>query len=527
MSANSKPDGTRSGIISFGKHDSAEDIMLRKAATVARLGFFVVDMKTCKIETCSARHAEIFGVTPDQFVARATGLNGELAMVHPDDREYLRAGYARLSAGEEIELEYRFLKVDGSWGTLCEHVAPEFDAKGTLVRALGSSRDVTQTRMREEQSFQSERLETLGVLTAGVAHDFNNILAVVMGNAQLGQAHTPTVLMHEILEEIVEAAQRGARLTKSLLAFAQRATMVPRITNLNKVVADVVRDFERTEPRDISLSVELSKGDPSLLVDTEQLQIVLLNILTNAAEASTDGGQIMVSVWTTSQTDSTLGEKDPADVQDGVCSVSVRDMGIGIPDEHLNKVTEPFFTTKNRAKGSGLGLSMAHGFAHQSGGSLDIVSRKGEGTTVTLRLPQADGVTTDQENDAGLPDGATPRHVLLLEDDVAVRDVVSRQLEAAGYSVTSAHRPEEALELMGTHSFDVAVFDNILPGDMNGVDVARALRLENNKIPIVLLTGLPTYLSDQHLAHVDALLHKPVPIGTLLKQIEVCLSQEA
>lgn len=527
MSANSRSDGNRSGTITFGGHDRAEDIMLRTAATIARLGFFVVDMKTHKIETCSARHAEIFGVTPAQFIARATGLKGDLAMVHPDDREYLRAAYARLSAGEEIELEYRFLRVDGSWGHLCEHVAPEFDAQGVLVRALGSSRDVTKARIREEKSFQSERLETLGVLTAGVAHDFNNILAVVMGNAQLGQAHTPTVLMHEILEEIVEAAQRGARLTKSLLAFAQRATMVPRVTNLNKVVADVVREFERTETRDISLSVQLSEAEPSLLVDADQLRIVLLNILTNAAEASDDGAQVMVNVSTKPQTEPAVEETGRAQAADRICVVSVQDTGSGIPQEYLSRVTEPFFTTKNRAKGSGLGLSMAHGFAHQSGGSLDIVSRAGDGTTVTLQLPQTDEVVAHHENRVGLPDGGTPRRVLLLEDDVAVRDVVSRQLQAAGYSVTSAHRPEEALELMKTHAFDIAVFDNILPGDMNGVDVARALRVENNKIPIVLLTGLPSYLSDQHLAHVDALLHKPVPIETLLRQIEVCLSQEA
>jgi signal transduction histidine kinase len=496
--------------------------MLRQAAAIARLGYFIVNLQNDTIETCSTRHAEIFGLTPREFIDRATGLHGELSMVHPDDRRILRNGYRRVHGGQTVEIEYRFRRSDDEWGHICEHIAPEFDADGRVVRALGSSLDVTDAREREAQTLRSKRLETIGVLTAGVAHDFNNILAVIMGNAQLGQAHSPTPLMQELLEEIVEAARRGSRLTNSLLAFSQRATMVPRDVEINQQVKEAKETFDRHHAKNIRIDLDLSEREAQLLVDPDQLQIVLHNVLGNAVDATEPGGFIEVRTRVTASPGRAPDADTGASRAETQAEIVVRDQGCGIPHEALHRVTEPFFTTKGRASRSGLGLSMALGFTQQSGGELHIDSEVGVGTTVTLRFPvqaEAGGTVPVRTRDAGRQKTG---HLLLLEDDLRVSEVMCRQLESAGYKVTAVERPEQVFEALSRSEFDVAVFDNIVPGAMNGVDVARDLRSRGIRLPIILLTGLPTHLSDQHLGYVDAFLHKPVTIETLLRQIAIC-----
>ncbi|MEM6888311.1 MAG: ATP-binding protein [Pseudomonadota bacterium] len=500
--------------------------MLRQAAAIARIGFFAVDMRTNTIEACSERHAEIFGLTPKMYIQRATGLDGELSMVHPDDREALRAGYQQIAAGASVEIEYRFKRPGGTWGHIAEHIAPEFDAQGKVVRSLGSSRDVSDIREREAQTLQADRLETLGVLTGGVAHDFNNILAVILGNAQLGQTHATTPLMMELLQEIVEASQRGARLTKSLLAFAQRATMVPREIDLNSEIVATMALFKRQTKSEVVLTTDFSSHVPALFLDADQFQTVLLNLLMNAAEASASGGVVHVKTILRALKERTSSETaDCLNVHWDTCDIIVRDEGRGIAQEIVHRVTEPFFTTKNRARGSGLGLSMAHGFVKQSGGTLEILSEECVGTTVTISFPLHHGLQETTPIQSRNDFAEQEERILLLEDDLAVAEVLRRQLETAGYAVMVAGNAEQLHRLLAMHDFSLAIFDNILPGPKNGVDIARDLRQWGLSVPIILLTGLPGHLSDQHLSHVDAVLHKPVPQQTLLEQIRTCLQQ--
>jgi CheY-like chemotaxis protein len=258
-----------------------------------------------------------------------------------------------------------------------------------------------------------------------------------------------------------------------------------------------------------------------VLVDADQFVTVIENILDNAVKASPSGGRILMSSTVVPAHPTQPPASDGTRTTAGWCVVTIKDHGIGIPAEILHRVTEPFFTTRNRAEGSGLGLSMAQGFARQSGGSLKITS-DGQGTTVTLTFPlmapdHASAVPAKREE-------TRPLKVLLLEDDPAVNDVLRRQLERVGYDVRDVHKAEEVFEALRAETFDVAVFDNIIPGPLNGVDVARRMRREKIDLPVILLTGMPTQLSDQHMTTVNALLHKPVRLATLVKQIESCVS---
>jgi signal transduction histidine kinase/ActR/RegA family two-component response regulator len=517
----SRADAAEANLFAFGKLETAEEIMLLQAASLAGLGYFAVNVSTNRVEACSERHAAVFGLTPEEYIQRATGLDGELSMVHPEDRAALKDGYARVREGQTVQLEYRFLRPDGSFGYIVERVAPELNAEGHVVRALGSSQDVTEARAREALAQQSDRLETLGVFTAGVAHDFNNILAVMMGNAQLGQAHDTTPLMQEILDEIVLAAQRGARLTKSLLAFAQRATIVPSEMRLNKTLTEVAQNFERTKRTNHVLEVVLCEEDPKLLVDADQFVSVIENILDNAVKASPPGGRILMSSSVVADVAQPEAAAHAARAATRSCVVTISDDGVGIPANILHRVTEPFFTTRNRAEGSGLGLSMAQGFARQSGGALKIVS-EGQGTTVTLTFPQM--IPDHAEKLPGNKAETRQLRILLLEDDPAVSDVLRRQLERAGYEVRDVRKAEEVFAAVRAETFDVAIFDNIIPGPLNGVDVAQRMRSQNIALPVILLTGMPTEPSAENLGAVDALLHKPVRLATLVKQIESCVS---
>lgn len=518
-------DESRADRLPAGVSDLTEDIMTRQAALIAELGFFVVDIASGSVVACSERHAEIFGMTPNEFRALSRDATGVAAIVDAEDLDKVRAGYARLAEGVGAEVEYRFETEAGRKGRIIETLVPERDAEGQVIRALGSSRDVIDLRNRQAKSVQSDRLETLGVLTAGIAHDFNNILAVIMGNAQLGQAHQPTALMNEVLEEILTATNRGARLTRSLLAFAQRATIVPREASLNAEVSAAVAAFRKQHGDAVSLTEDLSVLEPRLLVDTEQLQTVLFNILANAREACGPEGEIVVR---TSVRAGSLGPADASDPADGavtLCALTVSDTGRGIPAEVLHRVTEPFFTTKSRAQGSGLGLSMAHGFARQSGGDLLIESQEGKGTDVTLFFPCVDERNAPAPRRASAKAATHPARVLVLEDDPSVGDVLRRQLESLGYSVVLTPVAREVLDLVAAQDFDICIFDNIVPGTMNGVDVARSLRARGLNMPVILLTGLPSYLSERHLAFVDALMHKPVPVERLRAKIEELLGR--
>lgn len=523
---NNSADSSRADRLPAGVSDLTEEAMERQAALIAGLGFFVFDPENGSVVACSRRHAAIFGLTPETFIALARDANGVARIVHPDDRAKLREAYVLLAAGSAVELEYRFETPAGRTGLVVEKMVPETDAAGQVIRVLGSSREVVDLRDRQAAAPQPDRFETLGVLTAGIAHDFNNILAVIMGNAQLGQAHQPTVLMNEVLEEILAATNRGARLTRSLLAFAQRATMVPREVSLNAEVEAAISAFRKQHDGAVTLSAELSEQDPRLKIDSEHLQTVLLNILANAQEACGRQDTIVVRTSVRAGGDGRAGNSGTEADTSAVCSVTISDTGRGIAAAVLPRVTEPFFTTKSRAQGSGLGLSMAQGFARQSGGDLAIASEEGKGTDVTLFFPMI-----EKQSPSALrrTTGTSTIHrarVLVLEDDPAVSDVLRRQLESLGHEVVVTPSPAEVLDLVLSQDFDIGVFDNIVPGTMNGVDVARSLRSRGLDMPIILLTGLPGYLSERHLAYVDALMQKPVPIERLAAKIEELLNRE-
>lgn len=502
----------------IGIDGQSHALMLEQAARIAQLGYFVFNVRQSIVEVCSVRHAAIFGQTPQEFIASVSGLKGEMKMIHPEDRNLLREAYQRLLQGETIEMEYRIFRPDRSMGYIREIVAPEVGDNGEIVRGLGSSLDVTDARLAEERRAQANRLAALGELTAGVAHDVNNILAVVMGNAELLQHEARGELTNQLLAEIVDASKRGGTLTRSLLNFAQKATIRPVALDLGEETARAVGMFERTSFKKPSIVVDRAKGTIPIFADRDNLQSVILNILINALDAIHEGGAIRVRTETAAAT--------PMVPAGEYACLSIRDNGKGIAAQHLARVTEPFFTTKPRSKGSGLGLSMAAGFMRQLGGELAIESEPDVGTCVRLFFPLHKGKST-----AEVPAPASDQaqfdklHVLLLEDETSIRKVLLRNLKSWGFSVTATTSAEEALSAIKGTTFDLALLDNHVPGACTGAEIAAHIKERHPATPTILLTGLAKPGTGGQGSGIDQVLAKPVPAPDLRAAITTLLEK--
>jgi len=354
--------------------------------------------------------------------------------------------------------------------------------------------DYTERKQLEEQLRQSQKMDAIGQLTGGIAHDFNNLLAVIMGNAELmeeraletGAEPDPTI------GAIIRSARRGAELTQRLLAFSRKQSLEPKIVHLDELVSGMADLLHRTLGETVSVHIVNAPGLKSCRIDPGQVENAILNLCINARDAMTDGGRIVI------ETANITVAADQADRLDGLAPgayvlLTVTDTGKGIAPEHIDRVVEPFFTTKEVGKGTGLGLSMVYGFAKQSGGHLGIDSTLGAGTTISLYLPvaQSDAATMPADRDA--PHKATQnRTVLLVEDDDDVRDLALSMLRSLGYTPLGVSTGAAAIEILHERpDIDILLTDIVLPGTMNGPAIASAAHRLRTDIKVLYMSGYP------------------------------------
>lgn len=346
-------------------------------------------------------------------------------------------------------------------------------------------RDVTELRRAEEQLRQSEKMRSLGQLTGGIAHDFNNILAVVLGNLELLEDEVDGESHDELLRPAIDAVERGARLTKRLLAFARRQPLAPRPTDPNALIEGMSAMLRRTLGVGVDLEVHLSDAVKATLVDPGQLENALLNLAVNARDAMPEGGKLTI------ETANCHFDLEGADTTEFVM-VAVSDTGHGVPAGVLKRVFDPFFTTKEQGKGTGLGLSMVYGFCKQSGGDAHIHSEVGRGTTVKLYLPQRKLELTAQQT--AVPERALPKghaeSILVVEDDPDLLRLARRLLDELGYTVHAADCAAEAIEILlaGT-DIQLLFTDVVLPRGRTGVDVAEVAKTTHPQIRILFMSG--------------------------------------
>lgn len=381
------------------------------------------------------------------------------------------------------------------------------------------------TREREEalaQLFEAQKLDTIGQLTGGVAHDFNNLLMAALGSLSLLKKHIPKEDRTErLLGNAIQAAERGAALTKRLLAFARRQELKPQAVDIVNLVNDMENLLQRAVGPGIKLSSRLPENLSKVLADSNQLELALLNLVVNARDAMPSGGAILVHAEDKiiSPSNQYLNLKHGA----YVC-ISVSDTGLGMDEVTLAKAAEPFFTTKGPGKGTGLGLSMVHGLAAQSGGTLALSSEVNRGTRVDLWLPvSADGSVEEVE-----PGPATTPHrsskfvsrtILVVDDDALVSMGTAAMLEDLGHTAIEVMSGAKALEVLASNQqIELIITDHAMPG-MTGAELARCVRSSRPRFPIVLASGYAELPDDEGLSNLHRL-GKPFDQAQLVAAIE-------
>lgn len=437
-------------------------------------------------------------------------VNGGSVVLPPgEDREKFiaeRVAHHRRADGTIIERRL------GNGRTL--HISEHRSQSGGIV-SIG--RDVTEQLKVEMQLREAQRMEAIGQLTGGLAHDLNNYLAVIIGNldmlAEMPQARGEALAL---VEGAIAGAERGAELTRSLLAFSRRQPLAPRVLDVGTHVRALSKLIDRTIGERIAVELDIPEGLWPVLVDGAQLDSALVNLANNARDAMPDGGGLRIAV-----------RNVPGSEGDRVM-IEVTDDGIGMDDATQTRAFEPFFSTKPAGHGTGLGLSMVHGFMHQSGGTIGIESSPGRGTIVRLFLPRAQ--TADE---AAGPGAAAARlnggneRILVVEDNEHVRGTVAGQLRSLGYDIVEAGCGDEALRLLESDggTFDLVLSDMVMPGRIDGGELARLLEERWPDIAVLLTSGFAGDPGAWNAVNVPVL-RKPYRKADLARAIRTALAGE-
>lgn len=428
-------------------------------------------------------------------------------------------------AGENTEID--IVQLEG------KTLVAEFRAEATSWEGetvlLVSLRDITERKLLEEQLRQSQKMEAVGKLAGGVAHDFNNLLTVITGYSELLLKRTLNNqdLVRKDIEQIKKASQRAASLTRQLLAFSRKQMLQPKLFNLNQVVADLEKMLHRLISEDIELVTVLEPELGLVKADPSQIEQVIMNLVINARDAMPQGGRLTIETRNINLDKSYA--RRYVDVEPGpYVLLATSDTGHGMTPETRDRIFEPFFTTKEQGKGTGLGLATVHGIVNQSGGHIWVYSEPGQGTTFKIYLPQIEETDASvQPSPAMIPSAEGSEIILLVEDEDLVRELAARILTRGGYRVLTAASGVDALEVCQQHagSINLLVTDVVMPGGMNGRDLAKRLAVSQPDLKVLYMSG---YTDDAIVHHgiLDsdvAFLEKPFTPDVLLLRVHEIL----
>jgi nitrogen-specific signal transduction histidine kinase/ActR/RegA family two-component response regulator len=399
---------------------------------------------------------------------------------------------------------------------------------GRIQTWLGITTDIHERVLAEEQIRQTQRLQSVGQLAGGMAHEVNNMMSVVMGYGELLLQHLgPDDPMRRDVEEMVKAGSRSAAITRQLLAFSRQQVLRPSVVDVGAVVTELAPMLQRVLGSDRRLEIVQTAREGRAVADRTQLEQVLVNLVANARDATAGNGVVLIEVR---ELELGSDDLDPAEGPPGRwVRLCVRDDGTGMPPDVVARVFEPFFTTKPPERGTGLGLSMVHGVVRQSGGFIRLSSAPGEGTTFAIHLPQVAEAVTPAAVDREGGQGGGER-ILVVEDESVVRSLVRRALEEAGYQVFQAPNGAAALDYVLAHpdQIDLVLSDIVMPR-LNGLELLARLQDKLPRLPVLLMSGYSTDEVDRRggVAPGVTILPKPITPATLTAAVRHRLDQAA
>lgn len=485
-----------------------------------------------RIEYANPRFTETTGYTLDEALGQTTQI---LKSGHTPPEVYQQL-WATITAGKEWRGEFYNKKKSGELYWESASISPIKNADGVITHFLAVKEDITERKRAEEtrakledQLRHAQKMESIGRLAGGVAHDFNNMLTVIQGYCALMQDQIPAgdPLLAD-LNQIRRASERASTLTRQLLAFSRQQVLAPTVLDLNELVANLQKMLGRLIGEDITLSTVLQPGLWSIIADPGQMEQVIMNLVVNARDAMPTGGQIIL------ETDNVYIDANYAqthlEVPIGPCVLLViTDTGHGMDKPTLARIFEPFFTTKEQGKGTGLGLATVYGIVKQSGGHITVYSEPGQGTTFKIYLPATESPATPLTPPPTQPAArAGTETILLVEDDEMVRHLVQRELQAKGYTVMEASSGDKALALVKRHKgeIDLLLTDVVMP-QMSGRELAEQLKELYPQIKVLFISG---YTSDSVVrrglltAEIE-FLPKPFSLGKLASKIREVLER--
>ena len=425
--------------------------------------------------------------------AECQGPEGLFNQIHPHDRQAGIDSLVQLLATQQVTRDYRVRHKNGEYRWVRDEQRLLCDAAGAPVEIVGSLVDITERKALEERLRQSQKMEAVGQLAGGVAHDFNNMLAVIRGNAELlmmdEKQHTAET--REGLQHVVDASERAATLTRQLLAFSRKQVLVPQPLVLNDVIANLTKMLKRIIGENLDLQCHYASPLPYIQADPGMMEQVILNLVVNARDAMPEGGPLRITTERVLLDEGHARANLEARAGEFVC-LRVSDSGTGIAPEVLPRIFEPFFTTKEVGKGTGLGLATVYGIVKQHQGWIEVFSQVGEGTTFKVFIPcipPPDRRTPAAETGTEVRGGTET--ILLVEDDLGVRLTTRRVLECKGYRILEATCGREALELWYRHAGEIALLltDIIMPEEMTGRDLAEQLWRQRPSLKVIFTSG--------------------------------------
>ena len=477
---------------------------------------------------------EVYGLAPQECLGRPA-----FDFIHPEDRDGTMAAFGSwLENGEGTFIhENRQVAVDGREHCLAWSIRPETDEKGAVVGFASTARDITYRRKAEAekerleaQLLQAMKMESVGSLAGGVAHDFNNKLTVIIGHACLALIERDPDKIRSSLEEIRSAAEQSADLTRQLLAFARKQTIAPKVLDLNETVARTLKMLQRLIGEDIHLAWQPAADIWLLKLDPSQVDQILTNLCVNARDSIEGVGKITI------ETGNLVLDQQYCDHHAEVTPgeyvrLAVSDNGCGMGKETLNRIFEPFFTTKETGKGTGLGLSTVFGIVKQNKGFIYVYSEPGQGTTFTIYLPRHEGRSLPSA--ASGPELPAPRGqetVLVVEDELAILNMITQVLTGLGYSVLRANSPAEAIRLAQEHGGEIRLLitDVIMP-EMNGMVLARSLQSLRPGLKSLFMSGYTANAIAHHGVLEDGIcfIQKPFSLPDLATKVRQALEGDS
>ena len=521
--------------ISARRQALANEERFRQMAENIREVFWMLDAKQSTILYVSPAYEEIWGRSCESLYQQPQSF---WETIHPEDRERVTAAQARQLAGELTHEEYRLRRADGEERWIWDRRFPIKDKSGEVYRIAGIAEDITERkraeealRQSEEQLRKSQRLEAIGRLAGGLAHDFNNMLTAIIGTAELAmlELHRDHPVRRD-LKEIKQTADRAANLTRQLLAFARQQIIAPGILNVNDLLMNLDKMLHRLIGEDIELVIAPSSDIGLVKVEAGQIEQVIVNLAVNARDAMPEGGKLVLQTENVT-VDQKISPR-PAELPPGdYVLLTVRDNGLGMTEEAKSHLFEPFFTTKEVGKGTGLGLATCYGIIKQNGGHIEVESALGKGSTFRIYLPGIDemaGATPEHDHAGALPQGNET--VLLVEDEPSVREVATRMLREQGYNVLVAANGDEALNLVRSRpgeSIHLLVTDVVMPR-LSGRAVADQLRASRPEMKVLFISGYSDDTLTRHGASPDSnlnFLQKPFSPSLLAYKIRELLDK--